>query len=311
MLTIIEIINRIHGEDFKPEPEKLPTPKAKIEIGGLTIPLFSEILGIEAQLIDERQRCLADLDVKFDTVLDCSYDPAFPTKAPRQVKVKNVLESYRTGEYKTSTYAETPLKPDMKGVAELKAVADKFGVSVFQSYYPVLNGAVSQDLAGVINQYDDAWYNNGVQGSDALERCNNILLGEPTIKFSKMVSRPVKISEDIVTYEDVRIYNTLTDRYFIPYLLIYTRTGNGTRFLDYMPIGQVAKCIQALANELEPDPQVSKNLETEYIESSKNASDAPPLSVEPSIAIQQSVPPVETSEIAKDESTIVVTPQLV
>ena len=299
MLSIVDIINRIHGVDFTPEPDLLPTVKAKIEIGGLLIPLFLEILGIEAQLIEERQRGLVELDIKLNTLLELSYDRAFPSKAPRAVKIKNLLDSYRTNEYKTSTYQETPLKSDLAGVKELKVVADKFSVSAFRNYYPVIDGAVSSDLADVINKYDDIWFNNGVQGDDALDRVNNILAGEPTIKFTKVTTRPVKINEDVITYEDVRVYHTLTDRYFIPYLLIYTRTGNATRFLDYMPIGQVAKCIQALANELEPNVEVSKNLETEYLEESANKSDAPPLVAATNIDMQQSPPPVVEKETAK------------
>ena len=287
IVPITELIAKFHGSLFVPELDRLPAPTATVSIGGLIVPLYFQIIGIEAQLIEERQVLLDDLGRKIDEML-VVFDKAIPSKAPKQVRIKNLLDAYATGSYRSSVHQEVPFDLKLAGVSEAIDLATKFGVSQFKSYYPVKDGEVSKDLVNLVNKYDDIWIDNLVDGDTTLDRLNAVLAQKPFIKLGKVVSQTVTVNEDVLSLDDVRTYQALTDKYYYLRMFKYTRTGNANEFFDYSPVNEISAYLTAIYNELKPDPEVSKNIEAEYLKSNSKVEDSPaPFAAKEPIATPQ------------------------
>lgn len=276
MQHIPNVIDRLLGESFQPNPALLLDTDRFAEIGGLEIPLYSDLLGQEAQIVQAMRTAVDGIESKIDAVVD-RYDAIYPSKASKATRRQRVVESYHTKTYITSEVTEIPFDPETIGYTALVELAAKLGISRFMSYAVVLNGEIVSDFNDIITDCDDYWINIGVQGVLPIDRANAVLNGLPFHTYAEGKTYPIdQIDESILTYADIDFYHTIVDPVFTIYAIVYVRTGNASQFLDYMPLKKVQAFVAEIEAELADNPAIQTNAEVPIVES-KGEGENPPL----------------------------------
>ena len=234
---------------------KIPQSSNVLNIAGLEVPLYGELLGIEQLFFTTINNAIKPYQVKLDqlkTVLDLN-----------SLDLDSLIPQLQIGKIISNVYSEIPVDYDKLGYKELRELADKAGVEVFSNIYPTIDGEPSMGLVNVAQAYYEKWINNNLVDLNPtlVDICNHILLKKPVRQITDVTLKEVdaeKLLKELeLSWDDLYLLESLNKDEFIANLLIFVRTGVGAfSVLNYVTITEKDEYIRLLKLEVYPEEEV-------------------------------------------------------
>lgn len=193
------------------------------------VPIYGQLLVGEQALLKKIEEKLHPFIIKVNNLLKAIGNPA-------SQDLDSLVSQLQMGAVVIKTYKTVEIDYDKMGYAELRNLADRAGVTLFNNTSPIIEGLVSTELLDIFSNYADTWFNNNIPGDTILDMANAILdkstvLVQDSNTTVKEIDTEKTLKEVGLSWEDLRVLQDTSSPYFTSLLLIYFRTG----VIDFNP----------------------------------------------------------------------------
>ncbi len=260
--------------NIRPELDRLPSTDRYVDVAGIQVPLYGELLAGEEELRSQiNQRVLPYLE-GIKNLYESLGNPPTP--------LSDLISQLQLGKVIVCDWEPVELDYDLLGYRELRDLADRAGVqNVFMSIDLLIDGQKSLELLDLIIANYAAWVNNGIPVADSLTMANHILQKRPVRRMINQrlidVDGTTLLSDNNLTWGDVFLFHDIDHQQFPALLLIFFRTGiSHFNPLHLMLKSQAEAATQLLMAEYTPPVEevvVNANVQTQ----TTTKGDQPPL----------------------------------
>lgn len=232
------------------ELSRLPKTDKFVDISGVQVPLYGELLVGETEL-------QAQVAHKALPILK-SINKLYMALGNPNTRLSELIGQIQLGKVVTEVKEPVELDYDKLGYLELRELADKVGVqSQFLSTDILIDGQPSTVLLDLIIKYFSIWVNNGVTASDSVGMANFILAKKTVMRTVDDKVIEVDGTELLkncgLTWDELLLFKELDSPTFTPLLIIYFRTGvDSFDPLMYLTSSQSEAVLRVLQKEITP-----------------------------------------------------------
>jgi hypothetical protein len=241
------------------EIERLPKTDKFIEIAGIQVPLYGELLVGESALFTKINQACAPTIAGIVKLYKSLRNTDQPLSA--------LIPQLQVGRVSLPVVEEVNVDWDSLGYKELKELAARAGVTEFRNFEVIIDGEVDTTLMEIAIKHVSAWFNNGITAPEVVGVVNKVLHKEKPLRVVSSeiieVDTNTLLKECGLTWGDLYTFGSIDSEYFQALVIFGFRTGitsfNPFSFLSETVATQIKQALLAELPKVAKDEPIEEN----------------------------------------------------